>query len=137
MPVTYDETGLAFDRDTLLTQQCPVERDVGVLDSYGGKDRAERAVVATLPCKFAWWHTASGRSTSREWADPETTVFFSGGTILLAPDANIRNGDHVGDITEVQADESVVVVVPGPFQVDSVQNWEDHTECQLVRPAAA
>ena len=136
MAVSYDETGLAFDLETLLTQQCPVERDVAVLDSYGGEDKSEHVVVATLPCRFAWWHTASGRSTSREWADPQTRVFFSGGTLLLPPGADVRNGDHIGDIVEVQEDEATVVVVPGPFQVDSVQTWEDHVELQIVRPAA-
>lgn len=131
MPVHYDDVGLAFDLDTLLTQSAPVERDQAVQGPYGEEKESDYQVVATLPCRFTWWHSESGRSTSREWADPEATIFYAGGTLTLAPGAEIKDGDHVANILEGET-----IVVDGPFQVSSVQLWEDHTEAQLVRPAA-
>lgn len=131
MPVSYDDTGLAFDLDTLLTQSAPVERDQATPGPYGEQAKSEYKPITTLPCRFTWWHTESGRSTSREWADPEATIFYAGGILTLAAGADIQDGDHVANILEGE-----IVVVDGPFQVNSVQLWEDHVEAQLVRPAA-
>lgn len=131
MAVSYDDTGLAFDLATLFTQEAQVERDEASQGPYGEEESTGYALVATLPCRFTWWHSESGRSTSREWADPEATVFYAGGILYLPAEADIRDGDHVANVLEGEA-----VVVKGPFQVDSVQTYEDHVEANLVRPAA-
>ena len=131
MPSGYDEVGIAFDMDVLLTQSAVVERDTAVAGPYGEEAVSKYEVVATLPCFFAWWHTESGRSTMREWADPETTVFYRGATMYLPPGSDIRDGDHVANIIFNE-----VVLEAGPFQVNAVQPWEDHVEVQLVGPAA-
>ncbi len=131
MPLGYDESALTFDLDVLLTQRAQVERDQAVKGAYGQEVKSDYQPVASLPCRFSWWRTESGRSTSREWADPQTRIFYSGGVLVLEADVDVRDGDHVGDITE-----DGVVVAPGPFQVVAVQPWEDHTDVQLVRPAA-
>ena len=127
----YDEGAIAFDMGVLLTQQASVERDQAVPGLYGQEAAADYQVVATLPCRFSWWRTQSGRSTSREWAEPQSRIFYSGGVLTMEAGADIRNGDHVGAILE-----GGEVVVQGPFQVSSVQQWEDHVDVQLTRPAA-
>jgi hypothetical protein len=131
MPVNYDEGALAFDLNVLLTQFAQVERDQATPGLYGQESKSDYQLVANIPCRFSWWRTQSGRSTSREWAEPQSRIFYSGGVLTLEAGADIQNGDHVAAILE-----NGEVVVEGPFQVSSVQAWEDHTDVQLTRPAA-
>jgi hypothetical protein len=131
MALGFDEGALAFDLDVLFTQSAQVERDQAVPGKYGQEAAADYQVVATIPCRFSWWKTQSGRSTSREWAEPQSRIFYTGGVLTMEAGADIRDGDHVGAILE-----NGEVVVEGPFQVSSVQAWEDHTDVQLTRPAA-
>lgn len=131
MAIGFDEGALAFDMGVLLTQVAVVERDQAVPGLYGQESKADFQVVAELPCRFSWWRSQSGRSSSREWADPQVRVFYTGGVLTLEAGADIRDGDHLGDVLE-----NGEVVVPGPFQVSSVQAWEDHVDVQLTRPAA-
>ena len=130
MATSYDEGAIAFDLGVLFTQQASVERDQAVPGLYGQESKSDYQLVATLPCRFSWWRTQSGRSTSREWADPQARIFFTGGVLTLEAGVDIRNGDHVAAILE-----NGEVVVQGPFQVSSVQEWEDHVDVQLTRPA--
>jgi hypothetical protein len=131
MATGYDEGALAFDLGVLLTQVARVERNVATPGLYGQEAKSEYEVVAELPCRFSWWRTQSGRSTSREWAEPQSRIFYTGGVLTLEAGVDIQNGDHLGAILE-----GGVVVVDGPFQVSSVQQWEDHVDVQLTRPAA-
>lgn len=131
MAIGFDEGALAFDMGVLLTQVAVVERDQAVPGLYGQESKVDFQVVAELPCRFSWWRNQSGRSSSREWADPQVRVFYTGGVLTLEAGADIQDGDHLGDILE-----NGEVVVPGPFQVSSVQAWEDHVDVQLTRPAA-
>jgi hypothetical protein len=131
MATSYDEGALAFDLGVLLTQLASVERNQAVPGPYGQASKSDYQVVASVPCRFSWWRTESGRSTSREWAEPQSRIFYTGGVLTLEAGADIRDGDHVGAILE-----NGDVVVQGPFQVSSVQAWEDHTDVQLTRPAA-
>lgn len=134
--MNYDESALAFDMDVLLTQLASVERDQAVRGAYGQETQAGYQLVGEFPCRFSWWRTESGRSTSREWAEPQSRVFYSGGVLTMEAGADIQDGDHVANILERGEDGEAAVVVQGPFQVASVQSWEDHTDVQLVRPAA-
>lgn len=131
MATGYDESALSFDLDVLLTQFASVERDQAVPGLYGQESKSDYQLVADMACRFSWWRTQSGRSTSREWAEPQSRIFYSGGVLTMEAGADIQNGDHVGAILE-----NGEVVVEGPFQVSSVQAWEDHTDVQLTRPAA-
>lgn len=131
MATGYDESALSFDLAVLLTQFASVERDQAEPGLYGQESKAEYEVVAQIPCRFSWWRTQSGRSTSREWAEPQSRIFYTGGVLTMEAGADIQDGDHVGAILE-----NGEVVVQGPFQVSSVQAWEDHTDVQLTRPAA-
>lgn len=131
MATGYDEGALAFDLGVLLTQLASVERDRATPGDFGQESKSEYEVVAQIPCRFSWWRTQSGRSTSREWAEPQSRIFYTGAVLMMEAGADIQDGDHVGAILE-----NGEVVVPGPFQVSSVQLWEDHTDVQLTRPAA-
>lgn len=121
---------LAYTLNRLLTEQAPVERDVGERDKFGGEAKADRQIVATVRCRFWWWREAGSRSPSREYATPERTIHFTGGGVLLEPDADVLAGDHLASIQDPDGN----VLVPGPFRVVSFEVVEDHLEAALMRP---
>lgn len=121
---------LAYTLNRTLTQQCPVERDMGVTDSFGGEAKTDRKVIATVRCRLWWWRETGSRSPSREYATPERTINFTGGGVLLEPGADVEDGDHIASIQDPEGN----VIVEGPFRVIAVQQIEDHFEAALMRP---
>jgi hypothetical protein len=121
---------LGYTLNRLLTEQAPVERDVGELDDFGGEAKADRQVIGTVRCRVWWWREAGSRSPSREYATPERTIHFTGGGVLLEPGADVLPGDHLANIE----DEDGNVIVHGPFRVVSFEIVEDHLEAALMRP---
>lgn len=121
---------LMYDLNQLLTQQCPVERDLAVLDRFGGETKADRQVIDTPRCRFWWWRESGSRSPSREFATPERSINFTGGGVLLEPGADVESGDHIKQIEDLDGN----VIIAGPFRVVAFEIIEDHLEAALMRP---
>jgi hypothetical protein len=121
---------LSYTLNHLLTQQTPIERDVAELDEFGGEEKADRQVIATVRCRFWWWREAGARSPSREYATPERTIHFTGGGVLLEEGSDVQDGDHLASIQDPDGN----VIVDGPFRVVAVEQIEDHLEAALMRP---
>jgi hypothetical protein len=121
---------LAYTLDRLLTEQAPVERDTATTDTFGGKTKTKREVVATPRCRFWWWRESGSRSPSKEYATPQRTINFTGGGIVVPLGTDIRDGDHVKEIQN-RAGE---MLVEGPFRIVAVEQTEDNLEAALMRP---
>lgn len=121
---------LAYTLDKLLTQKCTIERDVETADAAGGKRKERREKVAEPRCLFSWWRERSGRSSAREYASPERTIDFTGGTLLLDVGADVEAEDHIGTVFDAEGK----VAVTGPLRIVAVMELADHWECALMRP---
>jgi hypothetical protein len=111
-------------------QQCPIERDVGELDRFGGEVKQDRVVLETVRCRFWWWRETGSRSPSREFATPERTIHFTGGGVMLDPQSQVKAGDHIAQVEDPEGN----VIIAGPFRVVAVEQIEDHLEAAVMRP---
>lgn len=122
---------LVYTMEKLLTQQAQIMRDEGALDSLGGEAKKNLVLIATVPCKF-WWHREAGsRSSAREYATEQRTIFFSGARMMTAVGVDLQPGDRIENILDAEGE----VEHEGPFRVIVVESFHgSHQEAGLMRP---
>jgi len=113
----------------MLTQQALVERDESVVNELGAKVKAERNLVATIPCLFAPYEEES-RSRTEEYATAARTVVEISARLMVLPDADVEELDWVKEVLTSKGTQ----LVAGPFRVVGVLPMEDHVELSLERP---
>lgn len=121
---------LAYTMQQLLTQQAVIDRDKSKRDEFGGELKVEREVIETVRCRFWWWREGTSRGGPKEFATPQRTINLIGGGIIVPKETDIEEGDHIDAIQDLEGN----TLVDGPFRVTGVEEWENHIECNLLRP---
>jgi hypothetical protein len=122
---------LSYTINRLLENQlAEIERDLATLDPFDGEAKAKPTLIGTIRCSFWWWKEGGARSPAREYATPQRSINFIGGFLMVEKGAEVKERDHVKAIT----DPNHKILIPGPFRVVAVEEWEDHNECSLMRP---
>lgn len=120
---------LRYTRQRTLRQRAILERDEETVNKWGAKEKAERMVVATVPCLWAPYVEAS-RARSATSATPERTISQVPALLLVPPGTDVAAGDWIKEVLTPAGAQ----LVAGPFRVIGVVPLEDHIELSLERP---
>jgi len=125
---------LAYTLQTLMTEQCVIERAKRTYDGGGAQSKPQWLPHLTVQCRL-WWDKGSGvRSQQRTYVSPVRTADFSAGGLILPVGTDVTRLDR---ITEIQQLDPVsgewVTYISGDIEISAVLNQEDHMEIELVR----
>lgn len=123
---------LAYTLDRMLeTQLAVIERQINLANKWGAMETEDWEVLPSVPCKFSWWHSESGRGTAREYAEPERKVNLRGGILIVALGTDVTDKDRVSSITD---GEGNILIDTGPFRIVAVEQQASHLELSLYQP---
>lgn len=125
---------LAFTLQTLMTEQCVIERAKRSYDGGGAQTAPVWQPHLTVACRL-WWDKTSGvRSVNREYVTAARTVDMSAGGLLIPAGTDVLRTDRITEVQTLDPEtEQWVAYITGNFEISAVLNQEDHMELDILR----
>ena len=125
---------LAFTLQTLMTEQCVIQRATRTYDGGGAQSAPMWQPHLTVACRM-WWDRSSGvRSAQREYVTAARTADLSVGGLVVPSGTDVLRTDRV---SEIQALDEItgewVTYISGDMEISAVLTMEDHMQISIIR----